>query len=314
MSVETVSVDLSWLKDALEIKKIGDLRYEGLVPLQKPKASARGVYGGFLCAQALLVAMETVPEGFTPHSMHSYFVKAGDDTLVCQYEVERINDGKNFANRLVRVSQKGTLKYMVMISLTRKNSRDAAAKEHEAGNGAPYPLDFQGPPSKDFHEHKPENLVVSPHLNGALQHFIPPSFHNPDPNELSKSPAERDLSFWIRLNDLPQNTKLKYAGFGVISDSFFLNTLGRILHFPNPAEGLTSVQYFSVSLDHSIYFHDDSFDPTKWMFCRYNSPRFSNNRVLMQGSYYTEEGKLVASMVQEGLVFFRDNIHLKAKL
>ncbi|CAK7894153.1 hypothetical protein CAAN1_09S03752 [[Candida] anglica] len=324
-SVSEYTLSQSKLEKAFGVRKIGELKYEGLIPLTKPSVGSRGVFGGNLCGQSLLVAMESVEEGFTPHSLHSYFVKAGDDTFPCQYEVEKVSDGKNFANRLIRVVQKGETKYLVMISLTRRNSFSDAAKQFQAGKSKGFPLDFQIPPPKQFarHHHSELETRLDHDHTMTLQHKFGPEFYQPhlsEREELAKSAAERDLSFWLRVDDsgvASKEKKFKYAGFGAASDSLFLTSLSRILHLPIAKEltsGGKGEHFFSVSLDHSVYFHDDEFDPSQWFFFNFRAPRFANNRVLLQGSYYNEEGKLFASIVQEGLVFFHSGSELKAKL
>lgn len=318
----SITVQQTRLEKAFELRKLSDVKYEGVKPLAKPSLNSRGVYGGNLCGQALLVAMETCEAGFTPHSLHSYFIKAGDDTMPCQFEVEKLNDGKNFANRLIRVSQKGQMKYIVMISLTKKNSRANTAKEYAKDPKKQSPFEFQAPVASNFYKYKHEDLPVTynDHTK-TLQHKIPPDFvdHKLNPDESKKSAAERDLSFWLRIDDASKDPKYKYAGFGIVSDSLYLTSLSRILHLPILGDGIGSSggkgdHFFSVSLDHSIYFHDDSFDPSKWVFFNFSTPRFSNNRVLLQGGYYDENGKLFASIVQEGLVFFHSGSEHKAKL
>lgn len=206
----------------------------------------------------LLVAMESVPEGFSPHSLHSYFVKAGDDSIPCQYEVEKISDGNNFANRLIRVVQNDEIKYLVMISLTKKNSfKDAVSKyqqqqqqqlqqQHSAGGKKlAQPLDFQVPPPRQFSRYHPDDLQTRDDHDHSkvLQHKFVPEFYNSqisERDELAKTAAERDLSFWIRIDDKLQSgdqiaqkqQKFKYAGFGVILDSLYLTSLSRLLHLP----------------------------------------------------------------------------------
>lgn len=282
-------------------------QYEGLVPLHKPSPESRGVYGGNLCAQALVVAMETVDDWFVPHSLHSYFVKAGDDTLVCQFQVEKLNDGNRFTNRLVRVLQKDELKYIVMISMTKKSESR---------------IEYQTPVPPSFYKynHKEMQTQTKYDSSGFLQHRFPPTFlDHAITDEHTKSAGERDQSFWIRIASdvLP---KYKYASFGMVSDLVYLTSLGRILHLPQRYPGDIGVtggkgpHFFSVSLDHTIYFHDDNFDASDWTFVNFKAPRLCNNRVLIQGSYYNSKGKLFASIVQEGLVFFHKGAEVKARL
>lgn len=334
MSVQLSDVHIpsSKLEQSFAVKKIDDSKFAGIKPLAKPSLNSRGIYGGNLCGQSIIAALETVPQGFTPHSLHSYFVKAGDDSKVCDYAVEKISDGKNFANRQVRVIQDSQIKYIVMISFTLKNSIEKSHKNYERAQDKSKinaPIEFQKTIPKDFYKFKLDELPVNVNDHTkTLHHKLPPSFtdHKLNSDEANKSAGDRDLSFWVKVDDnkLKANSekfnKFKYAGFGVISDSLYLTSLSRILHLPIKNEsgvgssGGKGEHFFSVSLDHSIYFHDDNFDPTNWIFFNFKAPRFSNNRVLLQGDYYDQSGKLFASIVQEGLVFFHSGNELKAKL
>lgn len=318
MSVE--NHEISRIEQKFAVKQIGHLQYEGLHPLSKPNPKSRGVYGGNLCAQTILVALQTVSKDFVPHSLHSYFIAAGDDSIPCQYQVEELSNGKNFANRLVRLLQNNELKYIVTISLTKRNNLKKAASEFaKTGKGA-RPFEYQLPPDDVFYKYKPADLQSrQSHNNRRLMiHKIPPAFYEPQEIELTKAPGERSLSFYIKLNeDKPLSENFKYASMGLITDSLYLSTISRILHIPDPEHKVTTgynSHFFSVSLDHSIYFHDDDFDPSKWLYFHYSSPRFANNRAFFTGNYYNKDGRLVATIMQEGLVFFKNDVELQAKL
>ncbi|CAH6718525.1 peroxisomal acyl-coenzyme A thioester hydrolase 1 [[Candida] jaroonii] len=324
MSVETSGI--SNTEKNLGITKIGDNEFRGIKPLSKPSPNSRGVYGGNLCGQSIIAAMETVPEGFVPHSLHSYFIAAGEDTVPCDYKIEELSNGKNFANRLVRVSQNNQLKYMVMISLTKRNSIKLTKNNFEKNDKNMRPFEYQLPPGSSFFEHKdtveklPYFNYNSVNKNTILQHKLTPEFSTIDDSEFDKTPGERQLSFFIKLNDQSLPTSYRYGSMGLVTDSLYLTSVSRILHLPTKdgktlgSSGGVNHNFFSVSLDHSIYFHDDDFDPTNWLYFMYQSPRFSNNRVLFTGGYYNDKGKLIASIAQEGLVFFKNDADLRARL
>lgn len=330
MSVTTNDIHFqqSKLEQSYGIRKIDDNNYSGLRPLKKMSSNARGVFGGNLCGQSLLVAMETVPANFTPHSLHSYFIKAGDDSQCCHFHIERVNDGKNFANRQVRVLQDNELRYIGMISFTSRNSMEKNLRQYHDNpkSSKQKPIEFQKSLPQDYIKYKHHDLPVNINdQSRTLHHKFPPSYFDPKLNhhEAKQAAGDRDLSFWIKVDDYKNlgssaaAKKFKYAGFGVISDSLYLTSLSRILHLPSRGIGSTGGKgehFLSVSLDHSIYFHDDDFDHSNWIFFNFKAPRFANNRVLIQGEYYNEKGKLFASIVQEGLVFFHSGHELKAKL
>lgn len=311
------------------VKPIGPHKFQGLQPLTKPSAVSRGVFGGNLCASAIVAAMEDAGPGFVPHSLHLYFVKAGDDSIVCQFDIERLNDGKSYKNRLVRASQGGDLKYIVMISLTKgKHSKKREALKRESA-GKPY----QVPVDSTFYKYKHEDLPIHKSFDygGLLQHKLPPNFIDLDKKQLQKQPGERELSFWIRVGDDFRgalHSKFKYAGMGAISDSLFLSALSRILNLPylapdpmNPKVNIPAVSvnggrnayFFGVLLDHSVLFHDEHFEPRDWIFVTFKAPVFVNNRVTLHASYFDSNGKMFASVVQEGLVYFNEG-KAKSKL
>src|SRR5689334_25315304 len=65
-----------------------------------PQTGWQRVFGGQVIGQALVAATRTV-EGSLPHSLHAYFLLAGDPKVPIVYEVDRIRDGKSFATRRV---------------------------------------------------------------------------------------------------------------------------------------------------------------------------------------------------------------------
>ncbi|EGW33361.1 uncharacterized protein SPAPADRAFT_60699, partial [Spathaspora passalidarum NRRL Y-27907] len=147
-SDDIVPVDIP---SELGVDEIGPNRYIGKKPLRKPDARNRGVYGGSLCAQAILVAMKSSPPGFRPHSLHSYFVKSVDEDTPVVWEVQEISNGRNFVNRMISAIQYDKLVYTANISLTLKNSK-SGSKEEE--------FSFQTPRDENFEKFKSDNLHI----------------------------------------------------------------------------------------------------------------------------------------------------------
>ena len=86
---------------------------------RQPETIRQRVYGGQVAAQALIAASRTVPEGLHVHSLHSYFLLAGDYNVPIIYDVERIRDGKSFATRRVLARQHGRPIYYQSLSFQR---------------------------------------------------------------------------------------------------------------------------------------------------------------------------------------------------
>lgn len=99
-------------------------------PLWHPPG-ARGIYGGAAIAQCLSAAMRTVPTDFAVHSMHCYFVLAGDSALPILYHVERVRDGRSFITRTVQARQRGRPIFTTTLSFSRANSGGTKMLEHQ---------------------------------------------------------------------------------------------------------------------------------------------------------------------------------------
>ena len=99
---------------------------------------ARGVYGGGVIAQCLSAAFETVSSPsslngqavFLPHSMHCYFVLAGDSTIPILYHVERVREGRSSLTRTVQARQRGKCIFTTTISFMKEGSGGDKAVEH----------------------------------------------------------------------------------------------------------------------------------------------------------------------------------------
>ncbi|CUM46382.1 uncharacterized protein AC631_03093 [Debaryomyces fabryi] len=317
---------------SLGVKQISETKFQGNAPLSKPHPSSRGVYGGNLAGQALLVAIRSSPKGFTPHALHSFFVKATSPDSVVDWEVQVISQGNNFCNRLVKAIQDGEIKYIANISLTRKNSnKDATEKylnyrkrieeqgEEDDETHVQKPFGFGTPYPKWLKDSPPESLNLDDRSKERLiYHKITPEMVHLDKteNENEIAPSERKLSFYVKWgNDGEVEIKdpaFQYVGLGVLSDSYFLTRLARILRIPD-INHFNTILYFSLSLDHIMYFHDTDFDVTQWMGFSFKNVRFANNRALLEGEMYNEKGVHVASIIQEGLVHF-NGIEERAKL
>ncbi|ABN65997.2 predicted protein [Scheffersomyces stipitis CBS 6054] len=303
------------VEDVYGIVKTGDFTFKGKEPLQKPAAAARGAYGGNIAGQAVLVAIRSSPEGFFPHSLHSYFVKPVSSTAVVDWEVEEISSGKNFCNRAVKGSQDGELKFFANVSLTKRNSFKTILR----------PLSFQTPQHDWFDRNKVQDIPLD--TRGAcnlVYHKLPEEMHDLQltGREDSIPAAERRVSYytqWGIENEGGVNQPLtgvtkefQFVGLAVISDALFLTRLARVLR----VEGVDLkdfVHYFSVSLDHIIYFHDEDFDTTKWMQFSFKAVRLVNNKALLEAEMYDSKGVHVATVIQEGLVHF-NGLESHAKL
>lgn len=104
-ATEELDVDDGFMSRVLKLEELDTDLY--MTPKSWKFIAARGTYGGQIVAQALMAASKTVPPGLYLHSMHSYFLRAGDPTLPTIYRVLRTRDGQSFSSRTVSAVQKG---------------------------------------------------------------------------------------------------------------------------------------------------------------------------------------------------------------
>lgn len=324
-------------EEAFRVIKLSDTHYRGAHPLHLPLKGARGAYGGHICAQTLLVAIESAPD-YLVHSLHSHFISPPNDVLVCHYEVVTLYQLDNSAKRLIKLKQynKQTdtykIKYTCIVSFVRRGGLKKL-------DGPKFQV-----PVPELHKKypDPDKLNVIHHTSFVKNAYSRELIDFKECPEEDKIPfSERWITMWASLNnqensfDLFKDPRYNYVGLGCISDSCIITTLARILHLPwNPTELLeeeefdetkdaislmgTSMNiihlfhYLAMSLDHHIYFHCDNenaFDVVKdWLTYSYQAKALSNGRVLVRGGLFNPEGILVATMVQEGLAIFHKNI------
>jgi acyl-CoA thioesterase II len=297
-------------------------------PLWHPPG-ARGIYGGAVIAQCLAAAQLTVPSNFTVHSMHCYFVLAGDSEIPVMYYVEHIREGKSFATRTVQAKQRGKAIFTTTMSFVRENSGGTKKVAH----AVPLPKDIKRPEGG-------EEVVAggSPFVSRRIEIL----------NSDSKHPHEKRTRQWIkalgRISDVGGH-QAHLSALAYMSDSYFIGTVSRIhdlWRFGSPtnvqsskhgekgdidadmklremylkkvkeaqeAEGLEPdldnkkgrpEVGMMVSLDHSIYFHEPrKFRADEWMFTEMSSPWSGEGRGVVTQHMFAADGTLVATCFQE---------------
>lgn len=324
---------MSKFEQKFTVSKTGPHKYVGNHPLEKSFPASPGVYGGNIAGQALLVAMKSVPDGYTPHSFHSYFVKGCTDKIPVEWTVEEISNGRSFCNRSIRGLQNGRVCYLANFSLARKNSlkdeqlrfdeyQEKKRKEEEERSRSDAaddddddddddlvekPFYFQCPLPRWLQTTSVEQLVFNDMAKDRfIYHKIPPQMVLLEltREEENMPPLLREMCYYVRLGNgdikLP-SLQSQFVGLVVTSDSLISTRLARILRITT-VDLNDPAHYFAVSLDHVMYFHDTDFDCTEWMGYSFKAVRMQNDRVLMEAQMYNKKGDHVASIFQEVLV------------
>ncbi|MET4121947.1 acyl-CoA thioesterase-2 [Bradyrhizobium sp. JR1.5] len=249
------------------------------------------LFGGQLVAQALASAEQTIREDQSAHSVHGYFLRPGDERKPVTYQVERIRDGKSFATRRVEALQDGC----TVFTLTASFHREEAGVEHQdLMPKMPFPegLHTQAQITRKYTDRMPDATREQLSLNCAIEMrpVQPIDILHPDPR-----PPLRGV--WYRaMGTLPDRPVLHRALLAYVSD---LNLLSTAM-LPHALTWLTPGVH-STSLDHAVWFHR-SFRIDDWLLFVMDSPSASGARGLTRGQFFSRDGRLVASAVQEGLI------------
>ncbi|MEO1451539.1 MAG: acyl-CoA thioesterase II [Bacteroidota bacterium] len=248
------------------------------------------VFGGQVLAQALHAAYRTVPEDRIMHSMHGYFLLTGNIDLPIVYQVARTRDGGSFSTRRVAAIQDGKTIFILAASF----QKSQPGLEHQIEMpSVPGP---EGLVSDD--EIMEELKTTDPAFHAVISHPRPIEFRpveRLDQMEQKAYPPYRHV--WMRAktpvtdNQAMQQQMLAYA-----SDYNLLMTA----FLPHQMQG-PSKHFFFASLDHAMWFHREV-SLNDWLLYAMDSPSASNTRGLSRGNIFTQDGKLVASVVQEGLI------------
>jgi len=288
-------------------RRLGDMAYtvEDLIGLLDLEPLERNIYrgrnrdigsgrifGGQVLAQALVAARRTIDEeDRTVHSLHGYFILAGDLSIPVVYFVDRLRDGRSFSTRRVTAIQHGKTIFTMSASFHRT--------EEGLSHQSPMP---DVPPPEAL---RPELEAIREH-----SHRIPEALRDiiTQDRPLDRRPVEVLDPFdpeprapirhaWIRavgaVDDEPLHHQavLAYASdYGILGAALLPH--GRTFH---------DRDMMAASLDHAIWFHRP-FRVDEWLLHVTDSPNAEGARGFSRGSFYTRDGVLVASIAQEGVI------------
>jgi acyl-CoA thioesterase-2 len=277
---------LDRLLELLDLEQIEEDIFRGVSPDER----VQRVFGGQVAGQALVAAGRTVPPDRPVHSLHAYFIRPGDPSVPLIYMVDRVRDGRSFTTRRVSAIQHG------------KTIFTLSASFHQ-----PEPGPVHADPMPDV----PPPEAIEP-TSERLARF----FGGDIPREIGDNPvelrsvgplsveAELDPSLrttrnmvWLRVSgELPDDPLLHVCLMTYASDMTLLDPV-LLGHGLSWMDGHTS----GASLDHAMWFHRP-FRADRWLLYAQESPIAYGARGLARGQVFTQEGDLVVSVVQEGLI------------
>jgi len=254
------------------------------------------VYGGQVVAQALMAASRTVRADRLAHSLHAYFLRPGDPAAPIVYRVERDRDGASFATRRIVAIQHGRPIFNMAASF--QLAEDGFA--HQAAMPK-----VAGP--EGLHNERQlfdRRAATTPEPFRTLwgRRDRPIEFRPVEPMDPFKPKKAKPVQHsWLRAaSPLPGDPVLARCLLAYASDMTLLDTCLQP-HAVSWADPRLQV----ASLDHAMWFHATP-DLNEWHLFAQDSPRASGGRGLSRGLIYAQDGALVASVMQEALIRYRD--------
>ena len=247
------------------------------------------LFGGQVMAQAALAAMATIDDDRFIHSLHGYFLRPGDIDQRVSVKVDRIHDGRSFSTRRAQALQGDQPIFSMIASF---QTPDEGLDHFE-----PSPVLFGDP----------ESLVPGAEILLATGHPFAEGWvstrpfdfryaHIPRGSTPTPDPSGARMVWFRCLSPLPDDPRLHQAALAYFSDSTILEPILARHGVPLTTPGLRI-----ASLDHALWFHRPA-RVDDWLVYVQHSPSAQGGRGLSQGSIYTRDGILIATVAQEGMV------------
>lgn len=279
------------LIDLLKLERLEENLFRG----QSRDIGTKYVFGGQVLGQALSAAQKTVDSDRHVHSLHAYFLRAGDIEAPIIYDVDRTRDGHSFSVRRVTAIQHGQPIFVFASSFQESET----GNEHQLSMPeVPQPEDVE-----PIQMPAPETMAKLPaKMQRWLSRMGPFEMRPVYPRDELKPPKRPPYQqVWFRLVDSidaqsGDSPELHQSLLAYASDFHLLGTAT----FPH------GISYYQpnvqmASLDHAMWFHR-SFRTDDWLLYSLDSPSAQGARGLARGLIYDRSGRLVASTSQEGLI------------
>ncbi|MGW2291398.1 acyl-CoA thioesterase II [Streptomyces phaeochromogenes] len=286
-----MSKALEALLDLLDLEQIEQDIFRG----QSRFAVVPRVFGGQVAAQALVAAGRTVPDDRFAHSLHAYFLRAGDAGAPIVYTVDRIRDGRSFTTRRVVAVQHG----QPIFHLSASFQTYEEGMEHQADMPAapdPETLPTAAELLPRYVDLYREQGVVERLLEAReavdLRYVDAPPFASVGEKREPRSQV------WFRTNGKLADDPLLHVCLATyVSDMTLLDSV----LLAHGRGGWVTGDVVGASLDHAMWFHRP-FRADEWLLYDQESPSASGGRGLGQARIYTQDGRLAVTVIQEGVV------------
>lgn len=271
------------LRDTLTLKPLEKDHYRGRNLL----LGVGRIFGGQLVGQALMAAGLSC-DNRSAHSLHCYFLHAGDPTLPVDYRVEPLRDGKTLATRQVSAWQNERKIFLLNASFLAADNSPEYQCDMPAVVG---PEDLPDLRNSDIPGAERQRATAEMRVEIRPVPLGEPSVMN----------ISREKNWWLQLiDDLPDSPLFRQSALSYMSDFGLLGT-AREIH----GLGFRTPGLFIASLDHAVWFHRD-FALTDWLLHAMECSSTGHSRGFVRGRIFRQSGELIASVAQEGIMRFEE--------
>nr|WP_246385870.1 acyl-CoA thioesterase domain-containing protein [Novosphingobium hassiacum] len=277
------------LEQLVSLRPLGGDCFEALLPANPPPR----LFGGQLVAQALAATLATVRDDRPAHSLHAHFLRPCDGQTAIQYHVETLRESRTFSTRRVAALQNGKTALVATVSCQASEpglNFAPAMPQVPAPEGLRTEQQVRIDELAAGRDTKWVRSPLFPHLHYDLRPVHPRKFARPE----KQSPKQ---AFWFRLDESPPATaKAGQAMLAYLTDIMLLSTT----LLPHGVFWTTTPMQ-EASLDHAVWFHaPPRFD--EWMLWDLSTEWTGSARGLARGRIFANDGTLLASVAQEGLI------------
>lgn len=252
----------------------------------------RALFGGQVLGQALSSAYMTVDDGLVAHSLHTYFLLPGDAKKPVVYDVELVRDGRSFCTRRVKAVQNGKSIFYMTASFQKPEE----GLHHQFAEMPDVPGPNEVESDITFYEDNFDKIARP--MQEALSYHKPIDIRTIDASHSFRA-IKRDPKryVWMRAREaLATNVQVHQSTIAYASDYHFLST-----SLQPHGIALTDRSIRMATIDHAMWFHRP-FDANDWLLYVMDSPFSGGARGLVKGQFFNQQGELVASAMQEGLM------------
>ncbi len=283
----------SVVQDLLAILQLEQLE-NNLFRGQTRATGQKSIFGGLVAGQALMAASRTVAEERPVHSLHAYFLRPGDFSVPIIYDVDRIRDGQSFTTRRVNAIQHGR----AIFSLAASFQVEEQGVEHQTDMPqVPAPDEL----SDDEGLRQRIAASIPEGFRAAFLQERPVEFRPIKPvNGFAAEPQDATRLVWFRIKEGVDVDAATHRVLLTFCSDFGLMGTAMLPHGMN----FFQPQVQAASIDHAMWFHRP-FRADEWLLYATDSPSAIGARGINRGLIYRQDGALVASVAQEGLMRIR---------